>query len=387
MREPEHLRAVQRFVREQLIGHEQELDTLADMPLPLYSRFAEDTGLMNWWLPKQHGGLGFSLEDSMRIVNALAYGDAGVAFTLFLPVLTTSMVTLYGSDELKERYLDPMVAENGFAATLGSEHAAGSELARITTTVRRDGDELVLDGTKAFSTNTDFARFLVVVARSAEQPDDYLAVVVPRDSPGIEVQKRWDVIGLRSSATYEVTLAGVRVPAANALRGNGLRLLEVGLNASRILIGTTGLGVARRARDLCMDYGRTKQVKGAPLVGNAVFGGRLGQFEMQIDVMTNQCLAAAREFDAIMARPDAADEFLRQGTLKTAITTKVFCGQTAWQVVSTASEMFGGLGYTRETLVQKLLRDVRYVSIVEGGDDVLRDLLYSRHVVPVSKRG
>ena len=387
MREPEHLRAVQRFVREQLVGHEQELDTLADMPLPLYNRFAEDTGLMNWWLPKEHGGLGFSLEESVRIVNALAYGDAGVAFTLFLPVLTTSMVTLYGSDELKERYLGPMVADNGFAATLGSEHAAGSELARITTTVRRDSDELVLDGTKAFSTNTDYARFLVVVARSAEQPDDYLAVVVPREAPGIEVQKRWDVIGLRSSATYEVTLTGVRVPAANALRGNGLRLLEVGLNASRILIGTTGLGVARRARDLCMDYGRTKQVKGVPLVGNAVFGSRLGQFEMQIDVMTNQCLAAAREYDAIMARPDAAEEFLRQGTLKTAMTTKMFCGQTAWQVVSAASEMFGGLGYTRESLVPKLLRDVRYVSIVEGGDDVLRDLLYSRHVVPVSKRG
>ncbi len=387
MREPEHLRTVQRFVREQLLGHEQELDTLAEMPLPLYSRFAEDTGLTNWWLPKEHGGLGFNLTESVRIVNALAYGDAGVAFTLFIPVLTTSMVTLFGSDELKERHLGPMVAGNGFAATLGSEHAAGSELARIETTVRRDGDELVLDGAKAYSTNTDYARFLVVVARSAEQPDDYLAVVVPRETPGVQVRKRWDVIGLRSSATYEVTLTGVRVPAANALRGNGLRLLEIGLNASRILIGTTGLGIARRARDLCMDYGRSKQVKGAPLVGNAVFASRLGQFEMQIDVMTNQCLAAAQEYDAIMARPDAADEFVRQGTLKSAITTKMFCGQTAWQVVSTASEMFGGLGYTRELPIQKLLRDVRYVSIVEGGDDVLRDLLYSRHVVPVSKRG
>jgi alkylation response protein AidB-like acyl-CoA dehydrogenase len=385
MREPEHLRAVQRFVRAEVIGHEQELDTPAEMPLPLYARFA-DTGLMNWWLPKEHGGLGFGLEEGVRIVNALAYGDAGVAFTLFIPVLTTSMVGLYGSDELRSRHLDPLVTGNGFAATLGSEHGAGSELARITTTVRRDGDELVLDGLKAYSTNTDFAQFLVVVARVAETPDDYLAVVVPRDTPGIEVRKRWDVVGLRSSGTYEVALTGVRVPAANALRGNGLRLLEVGLNASRILIATTALGIARRARDLCMEYARTKQLKGAPLVSNAVFAGRLGQFEMQIDVMSNQCLAAAREYDAIAARPDAAEEFLRQGTMKTAMTTKMFCGQAGWQIVSTASEMFGGLGYTRETLVQKLLRDVRYVSIVEGGDDVLRELLFARHVVPVSRR-
>lgn len=385
MREPEHLRAVKRFVRDELIGREHELDSLAEMPLPVYARFAE-TGLMNWWLPKEHGGLGFGLEESVRIVNALSYGDAGVAFTLFLPVLTTSMVTLYGGAEVRERYLDPLGAGKGFAATLGSEHAAGSELVRITTTARRDGAELVLDGEKAYSTNTDFAQFLVVIARAAETPDDYLAVVVPRDTAGIEVRKRWDVVGLRSSGTYEVALGGVRVPATNALPGNGLRLLEVGLNASRILIATTALGVARRARDLCMDYARTKQVKGAPLVSNAVFASRLGQMEMLIDVMTNQCLAAAREYDAIAARPDAAEEFLRQGTMKAAMTTKMFCGQAGWQIVSTASEMFGGVGYTRETLVQKLLRDVRYVSIVEGGDDVLRDLLFARHVVPVSRR-
>jgi len=386
MREPEHLRVVQRFVRDELIGREQELDSLAEMPLPVYARFAADTGLMNWWLPKEQGGLGFGLEEGVRIVNALSYGDAGVAFTLFIPVLTTSMVSLYGSEEVKERYLAGLVAGKGFAATLGSEHEAGSELARIATTARRDGAELVLDGVKAYSTNTDFAQFLVVVARSAEQPDDYLAVVVPRDTAGVEVRKRWEVVGLRSSGTYEVALSGVRVPVGNRLRGNGLRLLEVGLNASRILIASTALGIARRARDLCMDYARTKQVKGAPLVSNAVFAGRLGQIEMLIDVMTNQCLAAARDYDAITARPDAAEEFLRQGTMRAAMTTKMFCGQTGWQILSTTSEMFGGLGYTHDTLIQKLLRDVRYVSIVEGGDDVLRELLYSRHVVPASKR-
>jgi Acyl-CoA dehydrogenases len=113
---------------------------------------------------------------------------------------------------------------------------------------------------------------------------------------------------------------------------------------------------------------------------------KLGQFEMLIDVMANQCLAAAREYDAIAARPDAGAEFLRVGTLKSALTTKMFCGQSGWQITATASEMFGGLGYTHEMVIGKLLRDVRYVSVVEGGDDVLRDLMFSRYVVPVSKR-
>jgi alkylation response protein AidB-like acyl-CoA dehydrogenase len=385
MKQPEYIRTVQSFARRELIGKDGYLDSLADAPLPLYERFG-GTGLANWWLPKDVGGLGLQLEESVHIVAELAYADAGAAFTLFIPVLTTSMVSWYGSDELKERYLGRLVADNGFCATLGSEHAAGSELALITTTARRDGETLVLNGQKAFSTNTGFAQFLVVIARVADEPSGYVAVLVPRDTPGIRIDKRWDVIGLRSSATYQVTLTDVRVPASHLLRGNGLRLLEVGLNASRILIATTALGIARRVRDLCMEYGKTKSVKGSPLANNAVFASKLGQFEMQIDVMVNQCLAAARAYDAIAARPDAGDEFLRLGTLKPAITTKMFCGQVGWQIAATASEMFGGLGYTHDSVIGKLLRDVRYVSIVEGGDDVLRDLVYSRYVIPVSKR-
>ncbi len=381
----EHLVTVQKFVRRELIGQEAYLDSLAEAPLPLYEDFA-DTGLMNWWIPKEYGGLGLGLEDSVRIVSELAYGDAGVAFTLFLPILTTSTVAWYGDDGLRKEYLGRLVADRGFCATLGSEHEAGSELANISTTVRRDGDTLVLDGTKAFSTSTGFAQFLVVIARSATSAAEYLAVVVPRDAAGVTMDKRWDVIGLRASATYQVSFSNCRVPAGNALRGNGLRLLEIGLNASRILIAATALGIARRVRDLCMDYAKTKTIKGAPLVNDGVFAGRLGQFEMQIEVMTNQCLAAARAYDAAAARPDAAAALLRQGAQKGALAAKMFCGQTAWHIAATASEMFGGMGYTHETLIGKLLRDVRHASIIEGGDDVLRELVFRRFVVPVAKR-
>jgi hypothetical protein len=116
MKPPEYLRTVQAFVRRELIGKDAYLDSLADAPLPLYDRFG-GTGLANWWLPKEVGGLGLSLEESVHIVAELAYGDAGAAFTLFIPVLTTSMVNWYGSDELKERHLGRMVAENGYCAT------------------------------------------------------------------------------------------------------------------------------------------------------------------------------------------------------------------------------------------------------------------------------
>ncbi|MEV0251134.1 acyl-CoA dehydrogenase family protein [Nocardia sp. NPDC050712] len=382
---PETLDTVRGFVSAELEGKREYLDSLAEAPLPLYQKFA-DTGLANWWLPTEYGGAGLSLSESVDITNELAYGDAGAAFTLFISVLGTSIVSLYGSAELKQRYLTPMAKQGSSCATLGSERNAGSELAKIETVVSRSGDELVLTGEKYFSTNAGFADFLVVIAASADVPGDFAAVLVPADTPGVRVVKRWDMIGLRASGTYQISLDNCRVPAANLLHGSGLRLLEVGLNASRILIATTALGLARRIRDLCMEYAKTKPFRDSTLLAAPVFAAKLGQMEMQIDVMKSHLRSAAAQYDAIMTGPDPATTFARTGTLKAAVTAKMFCGQTGWDIASVGSEMFGGLGYTSESPIGKLLRDMRYVSIVEGGDDVLRDLVFSRYVVPVSRR-
>lgn len=382
---PETLETVREFVGAELDGKGEYLDSLAEAPLPLYEKFAA-TGLANWWLPAEYGGAGLSLADSVDITNELAYGDAGAAFTLFISVLGTSIVSLYGSAELKERYLTPMGKQGTFCATLGSERNAGSELAKIETVVSRSGDELVLTGEKYFSTNSGFADFLVVIARWADDPSDFAAVLVPADTPGVQVVKRWDMVGLRASGTYQISLDNCRVPAANLLRGSGLRLLEVGLNASRILIATTALGMARRIRDLCMDYAKGKPFRDSTLLAAPVFAAKLGQMEMQIDVMKSHCRAAAEQYDAIMNGPEPAETFARIGTMKSAVTAKMFCGQAGWNIASVGSEMFGGLGFTNESPIAKLLRDMRYVSIVEGGDDVLRDLIFSRYVVPVSRR-
>lgn len=373
------------FVRDELIGERPELDALGDMPLPLYQGFAK-TGLMNWWLAPELGGHGIGLEHSVDLVSELSYGDAGVAFTLFISIMATNMVWLYGSDELKQRYLAPMAAAGGFAATLGSEESAGSELGRTATVAVREGGELVLSGEKWFSTNTEFADFLVVVAKSADNPSGHAAVVVPRDTPGVRIVKRWDVLGLRASGTYQVSLDNVRVPVSHALTGPGLRILEVGLNASRVLIASTAIGMSRRIRDLAVDYAKTKALRGSTLLNNAVFAAKIGQVEMAIGVMRNQCAAAGRDFDSIMTGPSAGAEFLRQGTVKSALTAKMFAGQAGWQVATVGSELFGALGYTGDSPIGKLMRDMRYVSIVEGGDDVLRELMFNRYVLPENKR-
>ena len=338
-------------------------------------------GLANWWLPAEYGGAGASLRDSVDIVSELSYGDAGFAFTSFLSILGTTMVRLFG--ERRAGQAAPRIARPPrWLLRDPGQRARGRQRAGPDHHhVRRQGRPDRAQRPEGVLHQHRLGR--VPGGDGAPQADDgeFGAVLVPRDTPGIDVDKRWDVIGLRASGTYQVSLADCRVPAANALRGNGLRLLEVGLNASRILIATTALGIARRVRDVCMEYAKAKRVKGALLANNAVFAGKLGQLEMQIDVMRNQCLAAAGQYDAIADRHRA----LRAGTIRSALTAKMFCGQAGWQIASVGSEMFGGLA-TRDSLIGKLVRDLRYVGLVEGGDDVLRDLVFTRFVVPPTRR-
>ncbi len=374
---------VRRFVRRELAPEPH--NGVDPIPSALHRRFHEH-GLANWWLPEAYGGSGLSLAESVDVVSELAYGDPGTAFTLFISILATTMVSLYGEPELRDRTLGPMGTSGGFSCTLGSERNAGSDLAATATTVSEKDGTLIVNGDKLFATNADFADFLVVIARTEASPLEVRAIVVPRATPGVRVVKRWRTLGLKSAGTYQVSFDNCPVPKANALRGHGLQLLEVGLNTSRTLIAATAIGIARRLRDLGIDYARTRTVRDEPLLTNPVYAAKLGQIEMLIDVMRNQCLAAATEFDALAAPADGADELMRRGTLRSSLTAKMFCGQAGWQIAGTASEMFGGLGYTDETPIGQLLCDMRYVALVEGGDDVLRDLLFRRFVLPVHQR-
>ena len=388
MHADEALRAFREFSRATLLGRDAEFDSGAEPPLSLY-RPLHEQGLLNWWLPEEYGGAGLTLADSVDIVSELAYADAGSAFTLLISILGSSMLSLYGSPELKKEFLTAMTRDGGYAAALGSEQDAGSELINLTTTLRRRGQDVVLDGEKMFSTNSGFADYLIVFAKSegdSERAATFHAVLVPRDTPGARVVKRWDMIGLRSAGTYQVSFTDCVVPAGNVLDGPGLKIIEVGLNSSRILIGAIALGVSRRIRDVCLDYAIRKPLAGHKLIENAVFASKLGQLEMQIEVMRNQCLAAARDYDEVMAMPDPAAEFLRRGALRSSLTTKMFCGQIGWQIATVGSEMFGGLGYTNELPIAKYLRDIRAVTIVEAGDDVLRELVFRRFVLPPNRR-
>lgn len=375
---------VREFVVEWILGGESHLDARGELPSSIYRAFRQ-AELANWWLPRRYGGRGASLEESVDVVAELAYGDAGLAFAFFLPILGSTAIELYASDDQRDRYLGLMGSEGAACATAASERAAGSELTRLSTTATEVDGTYRLSGDKFFSTNAEIAEFLVVYARSERSASSFGAFIIPKKTPGLEIVRRWDTLGVRSAGTYELALRDC--VAEPPLEGNGLRILEVGLNASRTLMAASAVGIGRRVRDLCLEYAANKELKGDKLIESDVFCAKLGQIEAELDTMLAVCKTAAREFDSIRSERDAPERFLRAGALKSVLVAKMMCGQLGWRIASLGSEMLGGLGYTEDSLIGKLVRDVRYVSIVEAGDDVLRDLLFSRFVLPGFQSG
>ncbi|XXY55250.1 acyl-CoA dehydrogenase family protein [Sorangium sp. So ce269] len=370
---------VQTFIDEQVVGREQELDAPDEIPHAIYETFRAKN-LANWWIPRAYGGHGLSLEESVDVVIDLAYADAGLAFAFFLPILSSTPIQLYGSESQRRTYLTEMARSGTFGATMASERVAGSELIRLGTVAEKAEGGFRLTGEKFFSTNAALADYFIVYAAMSGDSARFAAFVVAGNSEGVEILRRWPTVGVRAAGTYELALRDCS--AGPPLPGNGLRILEVGLNASRTLMAASAVGIGRRIRDVCLEYARGKEVKGKPLLENDVFGAKIGQMQAELEAMASLCRAAARDFDEVMQRPDAPEAFLHIGSLKSVLVAKMMCGQLGGRIAGVGAEALGGLGYTEESLLGKLVRDMRYVAIVEAGEDVLRDLLYVRHTLP-----
>lgn len=371
---------IKTFVKDHVLGRERHFDTASEMP-PL-DTFAQmhERKLLHWWIPERYGGRGLSITEGLEATAALAYGDPGLAANYPPTMLGSMPLVLWGTEEQKERFLRPMAERGGFSSMAGSEQNSGSELLRIETTAERDGDDYVINGNKFFASNAEHADFWIVLAKSTKDMPQFKALIVPRPTPGAGIVKRWDTIGIRACTTYQVKFENCRVPANMLLPVHGLRALEACLNPSRVLLGACAIGTARRARDLCLAYAKQKSLRNATLMDHPVFAAKLGQMEAEIEAMHIIAKVAAQDFDDKTATEEGRKAILKAGTLKPALVTKMLCGQLGYRIAAEASTMFGGLGYTDDSLIGKLVRDVRCVSIIEAGDDVLRETMFGRYV-------
>jgi alkylation response protein AidB-like acyl-CoA dehydrogenase len=276
----------------------------------------------------------------------------------------TPLVT-FGSDELKEKWLPRIISGNGRLASLAlTEPGAGSDLQGITTKAEKNGNEWLINGAKAWTTNASIAEYIITFARTStgSSPHQYSLILVPTDSPGLKIGNPEKKMGLRGSPTNGVTYDDVRVPLSCLVgeEGLGLQQVLITLDGGRISIGALAVGLAQAAYEVALEYSKNRRTFGTPIAQHQAIQWMLADAATEID--------AAR---ILIYRAAWLKQQGRPYTLE-ASKGKLFATEMAERVCRNAIQILGGYGYSREYPVERMYRDARLMTIGEGTSEIQR---------------
>lgn len=330
-------------------------------------------GLLRACVPKRAGGRAEAVEvRALCLARDILARHSGLAdFAFAMQALGSAPITLFGTDAQKNAYL-PGVARGGLVAAFAlSEAAAGSDVAAISATARRDGAGFRLDGAKTWISNAGIADFYVVFARSgeAEGTRGLSAFVVDAEAPGLAVSARIPLMAPHPIGTLEFD--GCRVPAAALLGqgGDGFRIAMATLDRLRATVGAAALGLARAALDAAVARALDRRLFGTTLAEMQLTQAALADAAVAIDASALLVYRAAWTADVSEARP----------TRETSM-AKLFSTEAAQGVIDRAVQLFGGLGVVRGVPVERLYREIRALRIYEGASEVQK-LVIARHVL------
>jgi alkylation response protein AidB-like acyl-CoA dehydrogenase len=362
---------VRGFVAREVIPVASEFDARREPPVKVYDAFFR-AGLLHAYLPAEYGGRGDGLVTTSVLAEELAFGCCSVAAALVTPILPVSMALSAGTPEAKERFLGPLRASFSLPALACTEVEAGSDLRSIRTRAVRDGSDYVLDGNKDYVSNLPFAAWAVVLART-EAGDSQgsnralSAFVVPTDAPGFVAGERLKTGGLRSMAVFPASLQGVRVSESMRLgeEGDGLALLNAGLNLSRTMMASFGVGGCRRVLAELFTYARRRDIFGGKLLRHQDYRFRLVGME--------ESIATARLLTWLAAsKNDAGLPATRETSL-----AKMHSGAVSRSIASEAIGMMGGAGFVEGSVVEKFAREAPAIGLIEGPEPIQAEIVFS----------
>ena len=349
--------AVRDFAQSEIAPRASEMDRNQAFDPDLLPQLFE-LGLMGIEIPEELGGAGSSFFTSILVVEELSRVDPAVGVlvdvqnTLFINALLR-----WGSDSQKKRVLPRMAADTVGAYAL-SEAGSGSDAFALACRGTRDGDDWVLNGQKLWITNGKEADVFIVFANVDPEAGykGITAFLVEKGMEGFTVGKKEDKLGIRASSTTELLLENVRIPAENVLGevGKGYKVAIETLNEGRIGIGAQMVGLAQGALDHTVKYVQEREQFGRPIASFQGVQFQLAQMATDIEAARLMVYNAAR-------LKDAGKPFVTEAAMG-----KLFSSQVAGRVTSTAVDLFGGYGFTREYPVEKLYRDSKIGAIYEG---------------------
>jgi alkylation response protein AidB-like acyl-CoA dehydrogenase len=353
---------VRQLAVEQVAPRAAEIDRTDEYPWDL-RRLLADNDVLALPYGEEWGGTGTGTMMLQMAVEELAKASASVALMLMVQELGSLPIQLFGSDEMRARFLPKCASGEWSPAFCLSESESGSDAAAMRTTARLDGDEWVINGTKSWITNAGVADFYVVFAVTDRENRRVTAFVVEKDREGFSVPKYEHKLGIHGSPTGQPVFDDVRVPPENVIGevGRGMSVALGTLERTRLGAAAQAVGIAQGAVDYAVQYAKERTAFGKPIL-------ELQGLQFKLADMQTRTAAARELLYKACAKMDRgeADKAMYSSM------AKLFASDTAMYVTVEAVQVLGGYGYVNEYPVERMMRDAKITQIYEGTNEVQR---------------
>ncbi|MCU5783639.1 acyl-CoA dehydrogenase [Alcanivorax balearicus MACL04] len=374
-------RTVRQFVDKEINPHVKEWEAAGRFPIHEVFKKMGDLGLLGVTKPEEYGGMGLDYSYGMVMSEEMGTVHCG-GVPLAVGVQTdmaTPALARFGSDELRRDYLAPAIAGDMVASIAVSEPQAGSDVAAVKTTAKKDGDDYVINGTKMWITNSPSADFFCLLANTSDDKPhiNKSLIVVPKDAAGITVDKPLDKLGMRSSETAQVFFDNVRVPQRNLIgqEGMGFMMQMMQFQEERLFAASNSLKGMEHVISETIEYARERKVFGMSLLDNQTVHFRLAELQTEVEALR-----------ALTYR--ACDLYINgQDVLQLASMAKLKVGRLAREVADSCLQFWGGNGFMWDNPASQLYRDGRLGSIGGGADEIMLGIICkTMNTLPGKKR-
>lgn len=360
---------VRRFVEAEINPYVEEWERDGMFPAHELFRKAGDIGLFGLTKPEAFGGAG--LDYTYEIVAAEELGHTtcgGIPMAMGVQSnMATPALARFGSDELRERFLAPAIAGEQVACIGVSEAQAGSDVAGIRTSARRDGDDYVINGSKLWITSGIQGDWMCTLVNTSDGPihSNKSLIVVPLDAKGVTRARKLDKMGMRSSDTAELYLEDVRVPASYCIgeEGAGFRYQMMQFQEERLFAAANVLKALDRAIAETITYTGGRMAYGRSILDNQSVHFRLAELSTEVEALRSITYRAAELYVA------------GENVTRLASMAKLKAGRLAREVTDSCLQYWGGMGFMNETGISRMYRDLRLISIGGGADEVMLSII------------
>ncbi|MBT5519096.1 MAG: acyl-CoA dehydrogenase [Rhodobiaceae bacterium] len=354
------------FAAEQLAPFAKQWDEEKHFPVDTLREMAQ-LGFAGIYLQEEHGGSGLSRFEAALIFEALSGGCTSTAAFMTIHNMASWMVDSFGNEAQRAKYVPQLTSMEKIASYCLTEPGSGSDAGAMRSRAVRDGDDYILNGSKAFISGAGVSDIYVAMVRTGDDgPKGVSCFIIEKDTPGLSFGANEKKMGWHSQPTAQVIFEDCRVPVENRIgeEGEGFKFAMMGLDGGRLNIAACSLGTAQSAYEKAVDYAKDREQFGHSIAEFQAIQFKLADMATDLEAARLMLYHAAKNLDA--GDPSK--------TRKSAM-AKRFVTDSCFQVANEALQIHGGYGYLADYEIERMVRDLRVHQILEGTNEIMRIII------------